>query len=130
MSVRVPMINTIAIAGRLGRDPSLRTTSNGKSVARFAICHNQRQKDGDAWRDRPTWIDVVVWEPRAESVAARVHKGDPVVVTGRIEEERWERDGAKHSRIVIVASSVEPLVFAGGDAMPPRQPVEDADIPF
>src|SRR5262249_29872801 len=55
------------------------------------------------------FYDVVCWGTLADNVAASLHKGSRVVVTGRLQYRTWETDnGDKRSKIEIVADEVGP----------------------
>jgi single-strand DNA-binding protein len=133
--VRVPGLNHVVLAGRLGRDAVLRRTASGESCCSFSMCNSRRWRDGDAWREKATWIDVTLWRDHAERIAPRLKKGVAVVVTGRLEENAWTgRDGEQRRRIVLVASAVD-LLERDSDGVapsdsPPVAGVEDDDIPF
>jgi single-strand DNA-binding protein len=73
-------------AANLTRDPELRNTQDGKSVARLSLAVTPRRREGAAWVDgTTTFLDATVWGDQAENVALSLHKGDRVIVTGRIE---------------------------------------------
>lgn len=85
-------MTTITTTGNLTADPELRHTQNGRAVVRFTILENRRRRtaDGQAWEDdEPNRFKVQAWGQLAENVAASVHKGDPVQVSGRIDTDRW-----------------------------------------
>jgi single-strand DNA-binding protein len=73
-------------AANLTRDPELRTTTDGKSVARLSLAVTPRRREQGAWVDgTTTFLDATVWADQAENVAKSLHKGDRVVVIGRVE---------------------------------------------
>jgi single-strand DNA-binding protein len=73
-------------AANLTRDPELRTTADGKSVARLSLAVTPRRREQGAWVDgTTTFIDATVWADQAENVAKSLHKGDRVIVIGRVE---------------------------------------------
>jgi single-strand DNA-binding protein len=73
-------------AANLTRDPELRTTADGKSVARLSLAVTPRRREQGAWVDgTPTFLDATVWGNQAENVAKSLHKGDRVIVIGRVE---------------------------------------------
>lgn len=80
------MTNTITITGRLGDDPALRFTQGGKAVANLRLAHSKRKQVDGAWVDDgpAIWLDVTLWEGRAERIAEQARKGDEVLVTGRL----------------------------------------------
>jgi single-strand DNA-binding protein len=73
-------------AANLTRDPELRTTADGKSVARLSLAVTPRRREEGKWVDgTPTFLDATVWGSQAENVGLSLHKGDRVIVIGRIE---------------------------------------------
>ena len=73
-------------AANLTRDPELRSTADGKSVARLSLAVTPRRREQGAWVDgTTTFLDATVWADQAENVAKSLHKGDRVIVIGRVE---------------------------------------------
>lgn len=71
-------MQTIIIAGKIGRDAELRNTQGGDSVCSFSVAVDQR--DG---RDKSTnWWRVSLWGKRGEALAPYLLKGTSVTVTG------------------------------------------------
>lgn len=93
--------NTVTLMGRLTRDPEVRTTQSGKSIANFSIAVNGRQ-DGDV-----SFFEVTAWEKLGEVVAQYTNKGSKVLVGGFLRQETWEKDGKKNSRVVVIANEVK-----------------------
>lgn len=102
------MLNRIVITGRLTRDPEHRTTKNNVSTASFTIAVDDTMKGPDGEKTT-SYINVVVWNAQADSVAKSLRKGALVGVDGRIRQRTWEkRDGTgKASTIEIIANQVE-----------------------
>ena len=103
------MFNSVSIAGNLTRDPDLRVTPNGKSVASFDIAINSFHKDKAGNKVEETvFIPITVWAKQADVCAEYLKKGHPVLIGGRIRQERWEaKEGGKRSRLVVVAQVVK-----------------------
>lgn len=100
------MLNQIVLMGRLTRDPELRTTTNGNSVASFtlAVDNDYKPQDGDRQTD---FIDVVAWKHTADFVAKYLAKGRMVVVSGRLQIRNWEDDkGQKRKSAEVVAGNI------------------------
>lgn len=100
-------INQVVISGNLTRDPELRSTSGGSSVLEFSVAVNDRVKEGAEWKDRPNYIDCVLFGTRADSLSRFMHKGDKVCVTGKLHWSSWEKDGQKRSKVNVYANDVE-----------------------
>lgn len=117
-------INSVVLMGRLGRDPEVKTTSSGKSVANFSMAVD----DGYGDNKTTTWVRVVAWEKTADAVGEYLHKGSLVGVSGRLQEQKWEKDGEKKSILQVVAIKVE---FLEPKQTPTSQSaISDEDIPF
>lgn len=98
-------INSAVVSGRLVKDAEYRQFQNG-GVISFTVAVNRSQKGQDGqWHDVPSFIDVKRWSKTA-GFQPYLKKGLQVCVQGSIEQESWEKDGQKHSRIVLNAVNV------------------------
>ncbi|PIV65411.1 MAG: single-stranded DNA-binding protein, partial [Nitrospirae bacterium CG_4_10_14_3_um_filter_44_29] len=122
------MFNKIILIGNLTKDPELRYTPQGTAVASFRIAVNSKIKQHGELKDDVLFIGVVVFGKQAESAGQYLSKGKSVLVEGRLQERSWEKDGQKHSKMEVVASSVRFLSRktpssseeAGGESAPPE----------
>ena len=71
-------MNHIAILGRLVADPEQKATQTGKTIAKFRIADSQYNEES------PTYFSCVAWEKRAETIVYYLHKGDQIMVSGRM----------------------------------------------
>lgn len=97
------------ISGFVGTDPQSFGKEGSVTGCSFRIACTPRYFNTvtNEWRDRSTtWITVKVFRALATNVLSSLHKGDPVVVSGALATEEWEKGGAKHSKIVMEASNV------------------------
>lgn len=105
-------MNIITIAGRLGKDAEIRTTSSGKPVASFSVADDQGREKGTIW-----W-NCQLWGERGEKLAQYLRKGSPVTVTGSLSEREYE--GKKYFDV-----RVNDVALQGGkqdsEAPAPRQ---------
>ncbi len=101
------MLNKIIIMGRLGRDPELRRTQSGTSVASFSLAVDRDFKDKSSGERVTDWIDVVAWRQTAEFVSRYFTKGCMAVVEGRLQMRDWtDKDGGKRRSAEVVADNV------------------------
>ncbi len=106
--------NKVILMGNLTRDPEVRTTPNGQSVANFSIAVNRTWKGSDgSQQDSVSYIDCVAWGRTGEVIAQYMQKGRPILVSGRLDQRSWEQDGQKRSKVEVV---VEDFNFVGGGA--------------
>ena len=82
------MLNSISIAGRLSKDPELRTTQSGVSVASFTVAV-ERDFSAQGQQREVDWFDCVAWRQGGEFVSKYFHKGDMIIVTGRMQSRDW-----------------------------------------
>ena len=100
--------NQTIIVGNLADDPELHFTGNGTPVANLRVAVTQRVLEGGAWRDGQTsFFRVNAWRETAIHIAESLHKGDRVVVLGRLRQRSWETpEGERHSVAEIDADEV------------------------
>ena len=139
-------MNTLIITGRLTREPEHRVSGGGVSIVKFSIAWEDvyLKKKNDA--NSTSFFDVVLFGKSCEAFCKYIHKGDAVIILGRIGQDRWEdkETGQKRSKVVITAQSWEfppqnkrrdepkqesqkaiDYTATGGHVA-----VEDSDIPF
>lgn len=100
-------LNQVTLMGNLTRDPELRQTPTGQSVTSFSLALNRAYKDQSGeWQEVTDYIDIVCWGPLAERVAQYLSKGRRCLVQGRLQSRSWEQDGAKRSKVEVLANDV------------------------
>lgn len=100
------MLNHIVIMGRLTRDPELRKTQGGTSVASFtlAVDRDLTPKGGEKETD---FIDCVAWAGTADFVSGYFFKGSMAVVDGRLQLRDWkDKDGNKRRNAEVLADNI------------------------
>ncbi len=123
--------NQAIIMGNLTRDPELRTTPSGQSVATFAVATNRSWNDPSGERkDSVEYHDVVAWGKLGELVSNYLAKGRKVLVVGRLQTRNWEgQDGSKKQRTEIVATDIN-FVDRAGESMDTDAPAKaSSDTP-
>ncbi len=114
-------MNIALIAGRLTRDAEMRQTSTGKAVTQLSVATNEKFGEDE----RTEYHTVIAWEKSAERVAG-LKKGDAVMVQGRLQTRKWEKDGVNHYKTEIVATSIEFLRPPSARREP--EPIDDTPI--
>lgn len=121
--------------GNLTKDPDLRTTQSGKSVATFTLACSRKFKGRDGER-QTDFFTIVVWGPLAEICAKHLEKGKKVSVIGELQTRSYEKDGQKRYVTEIVADEVEFLSPRETREEPQESvaegfaEIEDNDLPF
>lgn len=101
---------TVTVVGNVAAPPRQRTTPNGVAVADFRIAATPRKLDraSGTWSDgETTWFGVTAWRSLGEHCAASLHRGDRVVVSGRLSTRSWDGEGGeRRTGLEIDATSV------------------------
>ena len=101
------MLNRIILMGRLTRDPELRQTQSGVSVANFSLAVDRDFKDKSTGEKGTDFIDIVAWRSSAEFVSRFFTKGRMAVVEGRLQLRDWtDKDGNKRRTAEVLAEHV------------------------
>lgn len=112
------MLNVCALQGRLARDPELRQTTTGKSVATFTLAVDRGRKDASG-KSLTDWVPIIAWESRAEFAYKWLTKGQMVTVDGRLQSRTYQaKDGTSRTVLEVVAGSIN---FCGSKADTPGQ---------
>lgn len=82
------MLNSISIAGRLTRDPELRYTQSQVAVCSYTVAVERDYADQSGSRGAD-FFDCVAWRQGGEFVSKYFHKGDMIIVTGRMQSRDW-----------------------------------------
>lgn len=117
-------LNHVIEIGRLTRDISERDfgyTTGGTARLNLSIAVNRSEKRNGEWADKVSFFDVTVWGKTAENIKPYLHKGKQIAIDGYLDQQRWEKDGVKYSKVVIIADSVQ-LLGGNGSAPQAQQP--------
>ena len=101
------MLNHITIMGRLVRDPEMRKTGSGISVANFTLAVDRDFSGKDSGEKETDFIDCVAWRGTADFVSKYFGKGKMAVVSGRLQIRSWtDKDGNKRKSAEVQADNV------------------------
>jgi single-strand DNA-binding protein len=142
-------INKVILVGRLGRDPEVRYTPDGRGIANFSIATSDEWKDKNTGekKERTEWHRIVAFGKLGEICGQYLNKGRQVYIEGRLQTRSWEKDGVTRYTTEIVANDVQflgdrsqqdagrPMSGGGGGGGndypgPPYPDTTDDDIPF
>ena len=101
------MLNHITIMGRLTRDPELRKTGSGTSVASFTLAVDRDFSGKDGGEKETDFIDCVAWRSTADFVSKYFSRGRMAVVSGRLQVRKWKnKEGENRYSTEVVADQV------------------------
>lgn len=109
-------LNQVNLQGRLTKDAELKQTKTGKKVCSFTVAVDKRGKDAGT-----NFVDCVAWEGRGETISKYFKKGSPILVTGRLDQQTWEKDGMKRSKLMVIVDDFNFLGSKIGESTPSEQ---------
>lgn len=99
------MLNNVVLMGRLTKDPDLRQTPQGVSVATFSLAVDRNYSKGE--EKQTDFINIIAWRNTADFVSKYFTKGQLVAVRGRLQTRMWQdQNGQKRYATDVVADEV------------------------
>jgi single-strand DNA-binding protein len=129
---KIMNLNKAMIIGNLVRDPEVRNTPSGQSVASFSVATNLIWTDQSGQRqEKVEFHNVVAWRRLADICGQYLRKGSKVYIEGRLQTRDWAgQDGVKRYRTEIVVENMIMLDRAGSaPATSPSMPSEQPSMP-
>lgn len=103
-------VNKVILIGNLGKNPETRYLNNGDAVSNVSIACSESWKDKNGEKnERTEWVNVVFYRKLAEIVAEYLKKGNLVYVEGKLQTEKWTKDGVDRYTTKVVASEMKML---------------------
>jgi single-strand DNA-binding protein len=101
--------NRVVLMGNLTRDPQVKQTPSGQSVADIGLATNEayRNKEGDTV-EKVIFVDIVAWGRQADACGQYLSKGRPVLVEGRLQFDQWENNqGERRNKLRVRAGRIQ-----------------------
>jgi len=99
-------MNEAKLFGRLGKDPEIKAIPNGTMVCNFSIATSEKWKDkAGTKQEKATWHNIVVWGKSGEAAHTILKKGSLVLISGKIENRSYDKDGEKRFISEVVVNS-------------------------
>ena len=120
-------LNKVFLIGNAGKDPDIRHTDSGTTVATFTLATSERYKDRNGEvHEQTEWHNIVAWRGLADVVGNYVKKGTQVYIEGKIRSRSWDdQDGQKRYTTEIFADNIILLGKREGSGKPlPQEPGE------
>lgn len=123
-------VNHVMFGGNLTRDPETNVTPNGTTICNCGLAVNERKKEGDKWVDDPIFMDITLFGKTAERFQNMFKKGDSVLVIGRIQRDKWEKDGQKRQKDKVIVNEFEGSRYGKDRAAKPSDQNDIPEPPF
>lgn len=131
--------NHVELIGFVGKDPELKSSTNGRAFTRLSVATTESWKDKEGeYQKRTEWHTVFCWGKGAEAAARLLKKGSHVLVEGQLRSRPItnEATGEVTTRWAIQANTFIPLRPEKAEPAPElevpeeEQPAATEDIPF
>ena len=122
------MINKVILVGRLGRDPDIKFTSDGKAIANLAVATNESWTDKTSGQkvEKTEWHKVVVFGQLADICQRYLHKGSKVYLEGKLQTRKWDNnEGVTQYTTEVVLSGFNSnmmMLDGKGESVEPTEP--------
>lgn len=102
-------VNKVILVGRLTRDPEVRNTPSGQTVASIGLATGRTWTDKQGQKQEKTeFHNVVMWGRTAEVAGQYLVKGQEIFVEGRLESRKYTgKDGVERKSTDVVAESFQ-----------------------
>ena len=109
-------VNKVILVGRLTRDPEIRTTPTGQSVATIGMATNNFWTDkGGQKQEKTEYHTVILWGRQAEIAGQYLTKGQELFVEGRLQTREYTaKDGSQRRTTEVVGENMQLGSRAGG----------------
>lgn len=110
-------LNRVILLGRLGKDPEIRHTQSGMTIANLRLATDSRRPDGNGgWKNETEWHSVVMFGKQAELAQKYLTKGREVLIEGELRTREWQdKQGQKRWSTEVVTQNMRFVGGRGGD---------------
>jgi len=108
--------NKVIIVGKLGQDPEVRYTSDGRPICNFSVATSEKWKDKASGekREKTEWHRVVVFGKMAEICGEYLSKGSQAYIEGKLQTRKWQdKEGVDKYTTEIVVDMKGAIQFLG-----------------
>lgn len=121
-------INSVTLIGNLVRDATLKEFENF-AVLNFTIATNKTIFKDSQKIEKVAYVDCKYFSKGAAKLAPYLTKGKKVAVSGSLEQESWEKDGQKFSKLTVNVTTLQQLSWDKDNSGGTPQNVSTDDFP-
>lgn len=102
-------LNKVQLIGRLTRDPEVRTTPSGQTVATVSLATNRTWNDKSGQKqEKSEFHNIVAWGRLAEIIGQYMSKGQEAYFEGRMETRSYTgKDGIERRTTEVIAENMQ-----------------------
>lgn len=124
-------LNQITVSGNMVHDIGERDIQKIGETTKLTItiANNKSVKQNGEWTTKANFFDIVLWGKLADNLKPYLVKGKGLAVVGKLDQDRWEKEGKKGSKIYITADSIKLLGGREENVDKPAMPDNDLGFP-
>jgi len=97
-------MKSITLIGNVGKDPEMKTSQKGESIASFSVAIT----DGFGDNQKTEWYNCTAFGKSAENIEKFVKKGSKVAIIGTPKIEEYEdKNGVKQRAFKVIVGQIE-----------------------
>ena len=98
---------TFSLIGNLTKDPEMKAAGSGMTIANLSVACNRRVKKDGEWKQEVSFVDVTLFDKKAETAGKYLEKGARVGLDGYMHQQHWEdKDGNKRHKLALVGTEL------------------------
>lgn len=121
-------LNQVVLIGNCVRDVAISYTQGGMCIGKLSLASNRSVKQNGQWVSEVSYFDVTIFGKTAENLQPYLLKGQKIAISGILNQDRWEKDGVRYSKIGIIANTVQ-LLGSNSRSNGANQPAESVSAP-
>lgn len=124
-------VNRVHLLGNVGREPEIRQTGGGTTVATASLALSERRKVNGEWVDQTEWVNIQAFGKTAEVIRDYVTKGAKLYVEGKLQTQSWQdkQSGEKKYKTVVIIDELVLLSSNQGQRNASPEPIDDPEAP-
>ena len=126
-------VNKVILIGHFGKDPEIRTTTDGREIASFSLATNESWKDKSTGerKSKSEWHNVVVFSQGLVGIIKNyLKKGSKVYIEGQLQTRKWtDKTGAdKYTTEIVLQNFNSTLQMLDGRSNQEQNSNEEPEI--
>lgn len=110
--------NDVTLIGTVAKDPQVYYTRNGTAICDLTLAVKDQRLHAGERIDEVSFFDVTAFKVNAENAMKYLHKGDSVMVNGKLKQDRWEdSEGVRQDAVRILVQEIQ---FLNQTVLKPR----------
>ena len=111
--------NDVTLIGTVAKDPEIYYTRGGTAICDLTILVKETFKRAGGDVEEKSFFDVTAFKVNAENAMKYLHKGDSVMVNGKLKQDRWEdSEGVQQDAVRVLVQDIQ---FLNQTVLKPRQ---------